>query len=824
MVKTKSGSNDFHGALFETARNNGMGLARRREDFYQKAPPLVRNEFGAYERYAQRQYSTFSISVIPQAMREGDFSGLVDGAGRPYAIYDSWSSAKNWSRVPYPKNQIPTSQRSPLATYMYQVTPLPTLPGVNPILGDNYFSPAPANRDDHTGTMRVDHRLSENDQLFVRYSQGVTESLTNNNNSSPPTLDKSTNYKLTGSANRLLAVSWMRLYSASLFSETLVTYTRDRRTNFTGDQNTNYAVKFGLSNLFNTNGFPELGNTGFGTDTTEKNNTFEDITRIWTIQHNMTKSVGRHEFEFGGQVRSNNLDLRPQEQYTHGSRYAAVARTGHNAANFFLGIPSVSRVTKNRPWFHFSGPEYAGYFQDNFKVNSRLTLNLGVRIESFPILQERDNILTSFDWNGKAIVIGQPLDKLYSAGTLNPGVVNAYTRLGVSFTTPEEAGMPHRMMSADLANWEPRFAFAWRVTTGPHPVVLRGGYSRFGNPIQLAGYQARARNNPPLSVRHEINPNSAAQSPDGINNYLLRNAPLYVVGKNMQSMLSAENPTLGGYGSVGDSYYDPYQPLTKVDQWNLTLERELFANTVGRVALLGNHTYSLDQVYSLNEAIPNYIWFLKTGLPLPQGERSGVARRPMNTLPYGNVEKQTRNGWGNFSGFQLEAEHRFSKGLAFQLFYVMSNARRAGGNDWRDNFMQDPYMFLDGAVPQDFKARNRLLNYHLDPEIPKHKIRWNWLVDLPFGRGKLIGRNAGSWLNRVWRNQYRRGPNNWNMDASLFKAVSITERVRLRFNADFFNVFNMPGMPNVNATSGIISMQNSVNAPRQLQLTLRLLW
>ena len=74
-----------------------------------------------------------------------------------------------------------------------------------------------------------------------------------------------------------------------------------------------------------------------------------------------------------------------------------------------------------------------------------------------------------------------------------------------------------------------------------------------------------------------------------------------------------------------------------------------------------------------------------------------------------------------------------------------------------------------------------------------------------------------------WRNQFRLGPKLWNVDASLFKAVPITERLNARINADFFNVLNMPGM-GAPGTGGILSLQNSANGARQLQLTLRLLW
>jgi hypothetical protein len=94
-------------------------------------------------------------------------------------------------------------------------------------------------------------------------------------------------------------------------------------------------------------------------------------------------------------------------------------------------------------------------------------------------------------------------------------------------------------------------------------------------------------------------------------------------------------------------------------------------------------------------------------------------------------------------------QHRYSKGYAFQVFYTMSNAMRAGGNGWVDQVLQAPNLFLPGAVPADDQARNRLLNYARDTDIPKHRVNWNWIVDLPVGQGKTFGRNAHGLLNTV---------------------------------------------------------------------------
>ena len=196
IISTRSGTNQFHGSLFETARNNGMGVARQRQDFYTKPPFLVRNEFGAsgggpvyiphvyngtnrtffffaWEAFRNAQASTISTNYPTVAMRQGDFSGLLDGTGRLQTLYDPWTTdSKTWQRQPFPGNIIPLSKESPVAKYMWSVTALPTMPDVNPLIGNNFSGAYGVTRRDHTETMRLDHRLSERDQIFVRYNFG----------------------------------------------------------------------------------------------------------------------------------------------------------------------------------------------------------------------------------------------------------------------------------------------------------------------------------------------------------------------------------------------------------------------------------------------------------------------------------------------------------------------------------------------------------------------------------------------------------------------------------------------------------------------------
>jgi hypothetical protein len=114
------------------------------------------------------------------------------------------------------------------------------------------------------------------------------------------------------------------------------------------------------------------------------------------------------------------------------------------------------------------------------------------------------------------------------------------------------------------------------------------------------------------------------------------------------------------------------------------------------------------------------------------------------------VEEYRKSGWSNFNGMQLELERRYSQGVAFQIFYVLSNAFGAGGQGFSGtSVVRDPSQFMPGAVPTDFDQLNRLLSYQRDIAIPKHRVRWNWIVDLPFGKGKPLASGAGPLLDRL---------------------------------------------------------------------------
>jgi hypothetical protein len=321
-----------------------------------------------------------------------------------------------------------------------------------------------------------------------------------------------------------------------------------------------------------------------------------------------------------------------------------------------------------------------------------------------------------------------------------------------------------------------------------------------------------------------------------------------------------------------------------------------------------------------------------------------------------------KQGISTAEGFTLEVKRRYSHGVGWQLMYVMTDAFTEStlvGNGGGSS-VAPAADFLPGAVPTDFNARNHFLNYQRDSAIPHNQLKWNWVVDLPFGRDHLLASHAGKFLNNLiggwqlagfgtyqsryfslptsnygptsqihtygtkykiedcssgtclpgylywngyispplinrggsaangpctgicgipanytpsdlplipygatsapnapagtnmtsywetqtvwlplkngsvvqstmntglpyWMNQYVAAPWDFNLSASLFKVFSLSERFKLRFNADFFQVLNNPGIP-LPGSNGIMYTNTSLNSPRDLQLTLRLTW
>ena len=237
--------------------------------------------------------------------------------------------------------------------------------------------------------------------------------------------------------------------------------------------------------------------------------------------------------------------------------------------------------------------------------------------------------------------------------------------------------------------------------------MLRGGYGLYHFPIPARTFNGM-RGNPPLQGSYSFNWNDSANAPDALPNYFLRAAPTVIAGVNTANLpeLSIAKPPviLPGVAMIALA---SDLPTSAAHQWNMTLEAEIMKDTVVRAGMVGTAGRNNESVQRYNaNPISNYVWYKTSGLPLPTGFYSNTARRAIDQTTFGDISIYTKLGYSNYTGVQLELERRFSHGLAFQLFYLMSNSASTGnvasqGGGFATYQNDQPEIFLPGAVPQD---------------------------------------------------------------------------------------------------------------------------
>lgn len=1015
IVSTRSGTNRIHGSVFETHRNNAIGLARTRTDVYSKAPPLIRNEFGAsaggplvlpkiyngkdrtfwffsYEALQFVNSITQGYTLPTTAMRNGDFSGLFDSQGRLQTLYDPWTTdPKTGARQPFSYggklNAIDPKRISPVAKYLFSITPPPSN-NVNPLIDNNWWGPSMGGGKRWMTTTRVDHRFSPHDSFYAVLKLGNGREWCGNLGNCQTYygdpgpggmqyLNRVAGWQYYAYPQKSLATSWVHIFSPTVFNELLVSGRRQVFRGGDGDgsgigADVNWADTLGLPNPFHTKNWPQFSSTGLSSYRMTTNNTKLNAFNYIIVEDNFTKIRGKHELQAGIHMRANILNvfssaysgttalnwgsmatslLDPKSTLDNPQ---AVPQTGNNLANMFLGV-SVLTNTFNRSMSYWREKDYGLYLQDNFKATSRLTLNMGLRWEYWPPFREKNYNMVGFDRANHAIVTASDLNTMMALGATLPSLVATYQSQGIKFETAEQAGLPRTLVETAKRNFGPRLGVAYRALGGRSSFVVRGGYSVSYFNLPVSHWFGTNNTSTPLQGTYNYNPNDATQSPDGYSNWLLRNVPVYVDGMNTQNAVNLAQPRGITIGSAVVNYLSPTIRVPRVNSWNLTLEKEVVPGTLARVRYLGSHQSGLRQLYNYNATTPTYIWYASTGLPQPTGTYANVATRFYDQQAYGNIVEYRQSGWSNYEGMHLELNRRYKKGYGFQVFWVMSNSLITANN------VAEVNQFMPGAVPADYHARDVFLYYMRDNGIPKHRVQWNWLVDLPFGNGKPLGRNASGLLQKLiggwqfaglgtlrstyftlpttnwnftgekvqiygykypiqdcrggtcipgylwwngyispnqinsrdakgnpngyegipanykpavtplipwgstamppnapagtnistywdtnnvwiplkngtvqrttygpglhpWQNQYMPSVRQWRMDASLFKTVAIHEEVKLRFNADFFNVLNAPGNPNTIGADGFLNCRSSAQIPRVLQLSLRLSW
>jgi hypothetical protein len=852
VISTKSGTNALHGSLFETMRNNAVGIARNRSNPSNfVAPPLVRNEFGAsaggpifiphvyngrnksfwflaYERYSQISTSYEPVFVPTVAMRNGDFSGLVsngvlqqlydpnttynsNGApcpGTPVDPKTNPNGASQYCRQPFANNQIPMSRLSPTTKMLYDITPLPSN-SANPLVSSNLSVADPSVYIVPTITFRVDHSFGEKDKAYVRYTSNKQTdlSLRNYPKVSPATIAAdgipahASGLQNIATDQFAAALNYTHIFSPTFYSET--TASQQWFYQFVGGggyPQTNYESKFfGLPNNFGETGFPVICSAclmPFGGDQYQ----YYENQIIFNYDENLTKTVGKHQLHFGGRYRRERLSYLPSRQNdaatfdatgtslenpatdTTGT-YSGLPNTGETEADFFLGDASLYSVTLEPPQGHGHDMEWDLYFQDDWKVTKNLTLNFGLRNTYLPGFWTKDGLATTFDFKNDAFVMTNPTSYYIAHGYTTQAIITNLQNIGVKFETSAQAGFPSTN-SENNNEFEPRVGFAWQPFGGKYGTVLRGGYGKFVFPTALRSSWQQSFAGFPYVQNYAQNYNSSTQSPDGLNNYLVRNPQNVVMGANSQNVVntSTTNAIVPGFSGSTLLALSPNYPPDVAQETSFTIEQPLKGNSALRVSWVWTHGSDLDQTYQVNQALSPFVWEMSTGTPVPTGGASAIgtsqyaatALGPYNNTTYGGMSYYGKTGYSNDNALQVNYQRLFHHGIAYQIFYVWQKAFTGDGTvstdqDYlgtRGTASNTTFTTLPGSsaitaggtpparpsnVPawETWRGLTDWEQYVVNVGNPKQEIEFNGIIDLPFGKGKQFLRNAHGFLNEL---------------------------------------------------------------------------
>lgn len=821
IITTKSGTNQLHGSLFETARNSWFGLAKTRgfvtTPTADADPPLVRNEFGAsvggpivlphlyhgkdksffffaYERYSLRSWTPLLVSVPTTAMKQGDFSGLVNSSNVLQQLYDfqtttsssncNGSGAANaYCRAPFPTvnglpNQIPISRLSPFSKMIYDILPNPTTSD-NPLVTPNFQMHNINNFTVPTVTFRLDHSFNEKNHAYLRYTDNLMDWVALRNIPNAPLTVAADGIPAgaSGGTQWLIdtfsgAVGFTHIFSPTFYSETVLSQEWFGQYDVaTGNPNLDYEQMFGTPNNFGETGFPQISGNLLTLTGTQWN--YKGVQIISNIDENLTKTFGRHELHFGGRYRHERFGYLPDRNSDQigvsglatglylpasGTNWTATSNTGYGEGDFFLGAANNYSVQLNAPYQHYRDMEFDAYIQDNFHITRNLTLNLGLRYEAHPAPYTSNNLMESFDLRNKAMVLAQPLSYYIAKGYTTQTIVNNLTNLGMAFETPQQAGIPNTMLRNNDFTFGPRVGAAYNLFGGRTGTVLRGAYGRYIFPVPVRNSLKLPSTNAPFATSYVQNYNVGAQAPDGQNNYLIRASKPVIAGVNSANVVNSANANSITPGITEVTLNPDYAP-NFVTEVNATIEQALKGNSAFKLGWVWTHATNLDQYYYYNNHPSSYVWDTVTGTTAPGGTYSATAQGPYDqTLYSGSQALDQTSGWSNDNALEASYQKMFHGGLAYQIIYVWSKPFRIGGNWSRDSTI-DPYSnFLPGFGPAQpanlapyamTRALNRFENYKVDTAIPKQHINFNGIYDLPFGRGKRFLGNVNSLMNEV---------------------------------------------------------------------------
>lgn len=825
VVTSKSGTNEFHGGLFEFIRNDVFDARNFFNAEGTPKPPIRRNQFGGnlggpiarnktfffynFEGLIRHDSDTRVATVPSIEMRRGDFSGL------PSPIRDPQTGQ------PFPGNIIPAQRIHPFGATMMSWYPLPMTAGAT---NRNLIS-APKGSDDSTqNTLRLDHTLSAKDNVFARYSRYFDtlvdpfNQYTGFSNIAFPRLDIQHNHAAT--------LSYTHVFSPTLLNTAKAGFSRLRqeRTPMPDVQDFKLiqprlpipGIKVpdinppiaGIPAIRPTTVDP-IGYSGNQPDGRS------DLDYQYTDTLSWNK--GSHSVKFGidyarAQIFRHNYGPAVRGDYRFDGRYS-----GNAVADMLLGLPSSALRGFGGQQHYWFQNQYMFYFQDDFKVTSRLTLNLGVRYENYSPWWEKFNRASNYIPETNTVELsGSPTPRReYQRGDQMDPLVAAFSSRIKFVDTGTKFFYSH-----DNNNFAPRLGFAWDAF-GRGKFVVRGGTGMFHvNPSTRYGLG----HNYPFRINQTFNnpqPNATTRI---ASNVFTLSAPF-------------EGPASSAVTMSGKTKEDA---LGYVQKYSLGLQWEFLPNFVADVDYMGSVSRKLGSDVNINQP--------------PPAAGSIDSRRPIPN--FGNITMSEPSGNAHYNALQTRVERRFSRGMTFTNSYtlqkVMETQSSSGGGDGESGY-QDPLNRKANKGPAAFDFRHRWVfaavyelpvghGRSLLNSLPKvaDVILGGWEVSAiqtfqtggPFTpvlatdnantggvnrpdriRDGNLPRNqrtieryfdTGAFVTPArftFGNSGRNilyGPSFTNLDFSLMKVFTVRENRTVQFRSEFFNVLNHPNftLPN----------------------------
>lgn len=875
-VQTKSGTNDFHGSVFEF-RQNDVLQARNPFTQFQADPltgkyipdtlknqyggsiggPIIKNRlffFGDYQGTRSKIGGSRLLTVPTVAARSGDLSGYN------VPIYDPQNG-----REQFAGNRIPTARISPQAVAILNLIPLPNAPGRNNGTTDNFVASGSEGFDADNFDTRIDTTISDRLNVFGRYSfadfrlAGPTAfgaaggpelvSLGGNSNTRNQSIAMGFDYSLNDTTILDFRFGWFRYHVNVLPFD------------FGNQTATDVGVP-GLniddfsSGLFDGNifGNADVGGTRFGSGlgVNRCNCPLEEDESQYQFVTNISKLYGNHTVKFGVDVRrAFNLRV-PSDQHRAGELEFNNSRTGDangvnglGLATFLLGdvthfqrFVSSSTNARERQWRHFY------YGQDTWRVTPKLTVAYGLRLD---------------------VINPQTVNDAGNGGFLdqNTGLIKV-------------AGVGGIGLDGDVKNslnWAPRLGIAYQATD---KTVIRVGYGRSYD-IGVFGsvFGHSVTQNLPVLAAQQLN------APDSFSTvFTLASGPPAPVFPTPDA-----NGTFPLPNGVFTRLLLDKQTLPTVDAWNATFQQQLTDTISYEVAYVGNkgtHVFAGDgPTFNANQAAidPN---FANGTASVPIDQRKPFYQRFGWTQ---GIDYFCNCSDNHYNALQTKVTKRFSSGWSLLAHYTLQRATNYDGDYFfidrnvtygrestdrthvfvmaqtyelpfgqNHRFLSDVNKAVDYAIGGwQFNSSTTLASgYPFTPgytncgqdrdtgpcrpdligDAETGGDQYNFFNTTPIGSaGSAFARPAAGTFGNVERNSLD-GPGYWRTDASLFKNFNFTERTRLEFRVEVVNLFNhvnlglpdsnigTPEQPNSNA--GRITGLASGDLMRNFQFALKL--